>query len=200
MKTYTEFINEAKQLDENKLKLAKMAFKGITKLTKSLSKSMRAGPKFKASIPSNVPTVNLYHGTSSNLANKIRTQGLASATGNINKIKDYNKKFYKGMSFEPGRAYVTDSGKGADAYAIMTARAQNRGLLRRLGIRKKVKPEVVRVTVPKSDLRQAVNRNEFTANIKTIQPSSSKKVSDMTGKEANEFIRRTRKSGDLHSS
>ena len=103
------------------------------------------------------------------------------------------------MSFEPGRAYVTDSGKGADAYAIMTARAQNRGLLRRLGIRKKVKPEVVRVTVPKSDLRQAVNRNEFTANIKTIQPSSSKKVSDMTGKEANEFIRRTRKSGDLHT-
>ena len=166
---------------------------------RTLSRVMRAGPKFKASIPTNVPTRNLYHGTSSNFASKIRTQGLASATGNINKIKDYNKKFYKGMSFEPGRAYVTDSGKGADAYAIMTAKAENKKLLRRLGLRKKVKPEVVRVTVPKDDLRQAVNRNEFTANIKTIQPSSSKKVNNMTSKQANEFIRRTRKTGDLHT-
>ena len=65
--------------------------------------------------------------------------------------------------------------------------------------RRKVKPEVVRVTVPKDDLRQAVNRNEFTANINTIQPSSSKKVSNMTSKDANEFIRRTRRTGDLHT-
>ena len=166
---------------------------------RSLSRVMRAGPTFKASIPKGVPTRNLYHGTSSNFASKIRTQGLASATGNINKIKDYNRKFYTGRSFEPGRAFVTDSGKGADAYAIMTAKAENKKLLRRLGLRKKVKPEVVRVTVPKDDLRQAVNRNEFTANINTIQPSSSKKVSNMTGKEANEFIRRTRKGGDLHT-
>ena len=166
---------------------------------RSLSRVMRAGPKFKASIPKGVPTTNLYHGTSSNLASKIRTQGLASATGNINQIKDYNRKFYTGRSFEPGRAFVTDSGKGADAYAIMTAKAENKKLLRRLGLRKKVKPEVVRVTVPKDDLRQAVNRNEFTANVKTIQPSSIAKVRNMSDKEANEFIRRTRKGGDLHT-
>ena len=48
---------------------------------RSLSRVMRAGPKFKAYIPTNVSTRNLYHGTSSNFANKIRTQGLASATG-----------------------------------------------------------------------------------------------------------------------
>ena len=96
---------------------------------RNLSRVMRAGPTFKAAIPKGVPTRNLYHGTSSNFANKIRTQGLASATGNINRIKDYNKKFYKGMSFEPGRAFVTDSGKGADAYAIMTAKAENKKLL-----------------------------------------------------------------------
>ena len=166
---------------------------------RSLSRVMRAGPKFKASIPKGVPTTNLYHGTSSNLASKIRTQGLASATGNINKIKDYNRKFYAGRSFEPGRAYVTDSRKGAEAYAKMTAKAENKKFLRRIGLRPKVKPEVVRVTVPKDDLRQAVNRNEFTANVKTIQPSSSKKVSNMTSKDANEFIRRTRRSGDLHT-
>ena len=109
------------------------------------------------------------------------------------------KKFYKGMSFEPGRAFVTDSRKGAEAYAKMTAKAENKKLLRRLGIRKKVKPEVVRVTTPKDDLRQAVNRNEFTANVKTIQPSSVAKVRNMSDKEANEFIRRTRKGGDLHT-
>ena len=166
---------------------------------RNLSRIMRAGPTFKAAIPKGVPTRNLYHGTSSNFANKIRTQGLASATGNYKNIADYNKQFYKGRSFEPGRAFVTDSGKGADAYAIMTAKAENKKLLRRLGLRRKVKPEVVRVTVPKDDLRQAVNRNEFTANVKTIQPSSSKKVSNMTSKDANEFIRRTRRTGDLHT-
>ena len=42
---------------------------------RTLSRVMRAGPKFKASIPTNVPTRNLYHGTSSNFASKIRTQG-----------------------------------------------------------------------------------------------------------------------------
>ena len=166
---------------------------------RNLSRIMRAGPTFKAAIPKGAPTRNLYHGTSSNFASKIRTQGLASATGNINKIKDYNRKFYTGKSFEPGRAYVTDSRKGAEAYAKLTAKAENRKLLRRLGVRKKVKPEVVRVTTPKDDLRQAVNRNEFTANINTIQPSSSKKVSNMTSKDANEFIRRTRRTGDLHT-
>ena len=81
----------------------------------------------------------------------------------------------------------------------LTAKAENKKLLRRLGIQKKVKPEVVRVTTPKDDLRQAVNRNEFTANVKTIQPSSSAKVRNMSDKEANEFIRRTRKTGDLHT-
>ena len=166
---------------------------------RNLSRVMRAGPTFKAAIPKGVPTRNLYHGTSSNFANKIRTQGLASATGNINRIKDYNKKFYKDMYFEPGRAYVTDSRKGAEAYAKLTAKSENKKLLRRLGIQKKVKPEVVRVTTPKDDLRQAVNRNEFTANVKTIQPSSSAKVRNMSDREANEFIRRTRKSGDLHT-
>ena len=166
---------------------------------RTLSRVVRAGPTFKAAIPKGVPTRNLYHGTSSNLASKIRTQGLASSTGNYKNVADYNKKFYAGRSFEPGRAFVTDSGKGADAYAIMTAKVENKKLLRRLGLRKKVKPEVVRVTVPKDDLRQSVNRNEFTANIKTIQPSSSKKVNNMSSKEANEFIRRTRKTGDLHT-
>ena len=164
---------------------------------RNLSRIMRAGPTFKAAIPKGVPTRNLYHGTSSNFANKIRTKGLASATGNYKNIEDYNKQFYKGRSFEPGRAFVTDSGKGADAYAIMTAKAENKKLLRRLGIRKKVTPEVVRVTTPKDDLRQAVNRNEFTANVKTIQPSSSAKVRNMSDKEAIDFLRRTRRSGDL---
>ena len=41
---------------------------------RNLSRVMRAGPTFKAAIPKGVPTKNLYHGTSSNFANKIRTK------------------------------------------------------------------------------------------------------------------------------
>ena len=187
MKTYKQFSQELNEVA------------GAIRAVRGLSRVMRAGPRFKAVIPKGVSTRNLYHGTSSNFANKIRTQGLASATGNVNKVKDYNKKFYKDRYFEPGRAYVTDSRKGAEAYAKLTAKIENKKLLRRLGIRKKVTPEVVRVTTPKDDLRQAVNRNEFTANVKTIQPSSIAKVRNMSDKEANEFIRRTRKGGDLHT-
>ena len=187
MKTYKQFSQELNEVA------------GAIRAVRGLSRVMRAGPRFKAVIPKGVSTRNLYHGTSSNFANKIRTQGLASATGNVNKVKDYNKKFYKDRYFEPGRAFVTDSRKGAEAYAKLTAKAENRKLLRRLGVRKKVKPEVVRVTTPKDDLRQAVNRNEFTANVKTIQPSSSAKVRNMSDKEAIDFLRRTRRSGDLHT-
>tara|TARA_B100001989_G_C24294669_1_gene342767 strand:+ start:42 stop:608 length:567 start_codon:yes stop_codon:yes gene_type:complete len=173
--------------------------RGITSLTRGLGRGFRAGPAFKASIPKNISTRNLYHGTSSNFANKIKTQGLTSATGSYKNIADYNKKFYTGKSFEPNRAFVTDNRRGAEAYAELTARAENKKFLRRIGLRKKVKPEVVRVTTPADDLRQAVNRNEFTANVKTIQPVSSYTPKNTNPKSANEFLRRTRKGGDLHT-
>ena len=170
---------------------------------RSLSRVMRAGPTFKASIPKGVPTRNLYHGTSSNFASKIRTQGLASATGNYKNIADYNKQFYKGRSFEPGRAFVTSDKGGAEAYARMRANTKNKEFLRKIGLRKKVEPVVQDVTVPKSDLRQAVNKTEFTVATKNIQPNKVKKVkdpfSDEKRKQGREFIKRTRKDGDLHT-
>ena len=81
MKTYKQFSQEINEVA------------GAIRAVRGLSRVMRAGPRFKAVMPKGVSTRNLYHGTSSNFANKIRTQGLASATGNVNKVKDYNKKF-----------------------------------------------------------------------------------------------------------
>ena len=53
MKTYKQFVTEARELDEGLGTVAKVAMKGITKLAKKsfvkgLSKSMRSGPKFQS--------------------------------------------------------------------------------------------------------------------------------------------------------
>ena len=106
MKTYTEFINEAKQLDENKLKLAKMTFKGITKLTKSLGRSMRAGPPIKTLKTPFKDSVRMYHGTSTKSANKIMTKGF-TPTQTINP---------KDFSTELSNVYVTDNPKSCLLY------------------------------------------------------------------------------------
>ena len=53
MKTYKQFVTEARELDEGLGTAAKIAMKGINKIAKKsfvkgLSKSMRAGPKFQS--------------------------------------------------------------------------------------------------------------------------------------------------------
>ena len=45
MKTYKQFISETKQLDEGKIKLAKLAFKGIKKLGKLFKKAPKKPPR-----------------------------------------------------------------------------------------------------------------------------------------------------------
>ena len=112
MKTYKQFSQELNEVA------------GAIRAVRGLSRVMRAGPAFKA-VKNVGSTTKMFHGTTSDIAKKIGTQGFKSATGNINKIKDYNRKFYTGKSFEPGRAFVTDSRKGAEAYAKMTAKAEN---------------------------------------------------------------------------
>ena len=85
----------------------------------------------------------------------------------------------------------------------MRANEKNKEFLRKIGIRKKVEPVVQDVTVPKSDLRQAVNKTEFTVATKNIQPNKIKKVkdpfSDEKRKQGRDFIKRTRRDGDMHS-
>ena len=190
MKTYEQFSQELNEVA------------GAIKAVRGLSRVMRAGPAFKA-VKNVGSTTKMFHGTTSDIAKKIGTQGFKSATGNINKIKDYNRKFYTGKSFEPGRAFVTSDKGGAEAYARMRANTKNKEFLRKIGLRKKVEPVVQDVTVPKSDLRQAVNKTEFTVATKNIQPNKVKKVkdpfSDEKRKQGREFIKRTRKDGDLHT-
>ena len=190
MKTYKQFSQELNEVA------------GAIKAVRGLSRVMRAGPAFKA-VKNVGSTTKMFHGTTSDVAKKVATQGFKSATGNINKIKDYNRKFYTGKSFEPGRAFVTSDKGGAEAYARMRANTKNKEFLRKIGLRKKVEPVVQDVTVPKSDLRQAVNKTEFTVATKNIQPNKVKKVkdpfSDEKRKQGREFIKRTRKDGDLHT-
>ena len=190
MKTYEQFSQELNEVA------------GAIKAVRGLSRVMRAGPSFKA-VKNVGSTTKMFHGTTSDVAKKVATQGFKSATGNINKIKDYNRKFYTGKSFEPGRAFVTSDKGGAEAYARMRANTKNKEFLRKIGLRKKVEPVVQDVTVPKSDLRQAVNKTEFTVATKNIQPNKVKKVkdpfSDEKRKQGREFIKRTRKDGDLHT-
>ena len=190
MKTYEQFSQELNEVA------------GAIKAVRGLSRVMRAGPSFKA-VKNVGSTTKMFHGTTSDVAKKVATQGFKSATGNINKIKDYNRKFYTGKSFEPGRAFVTSDKGGAEAYARMRANAKNKEFLRKIGLRKKVDPVVQDVTVPKSDLRQAVNKTEFTVSTKNIQPNKVNKVKDPFSnekrKQGREFIKRTRKDGDLHT-
>ena len=85
----------------------------------------------------------------------------------------------------------------------MRANEKNKEFLRKIGIRKKVEPVVQDVTVPKSDLRQAVNKTEFTVATKNIQPNKVNKVKDPFSnekrKQGREFIKRTRRDGDMYS-
>ena len=193
MKTYEQFNQELNEVA------------GAIRAVKGLSRVMRAGPTFKA-VKNVGPTTKMFHGTTSDVAKKVVTQGFKSATGSYpfdggKRMAKYYKKFkpYR----EPNRAYVTSDKGGAEAYARMRANAKNKEFLRKIGIRKKVEPVVQDVTVPKSDLRQAVNKTEFTVATKNIQPNKVNNVKDPFSnekrKQGREFIKRTRKDGDLHT-
>tara|TARA_Y100000992_G_C21090573_1_gene407770 strand:+ start:54 stop:638 length:585 start_codon:yes stop_codon:yes gene_type:complete len=193
MKTYKQFNQELNEVA------------GAIRAVRGLSRVMRAGPTFKA-VKNVGSTTRMFHGTTSDVAKKVATQGFKSATGKYafdggKKMASYYKKFkpYR----EPNRAYVTSDRGGAEAYARMRANAKNKEFLRKIGIRKKVEPVVQDVTVPKGDLRQAVNKTEFTVATKNIQPNKVNKVKDPFSnekrKQGREFIKRTRKDGDLHT-
>ena len=130
MKTYKQFVTEARELDEGLGTAAKIALKGITKIAKKsfakgLSKSMRSGPKFQSmtrkgtrGLTGKVKTV--YHGTSSDIAKRAQVKGLPDRTTEVGSrgmqktINDWEKyakqtgnKNYKRPYYERGRAFVT---------------------------------------------------------------------------------------------
>ena len=200
MKTYKQFVTEARELDEGLGTVAKVAMKGITKLAKKsfvkgLSKSMRSGPKFQSMARKGTRGLtgkvkNVYHGTSSDIAKRAQVKGLSDRTTEVGSrgmqktINDWEKyaketgnKNYKRPYYERGRAYVTTDKFDAETYARQTTDTKNKGLLRRIGLRKKVEPVIMKVSVPKKDMRVAkMPGKEYTVATQNIQPKSVKKV------------------------
>tara|TARA_B100000963_G_scaffold122384_1_gene106766 strand:+ start:96 stop:707 length:612 start_codon:yes stop_codon:yes gene_type:complete len=185
MKTFNKFQQD---IDESLLKtglkvakkigLQKQAVKGIRKLTGNI----KTAP-FKASLKG--PTVDMLHGTTTRNINQIKRKGFKSATASV-KDPSYikNKEFYKGKSYEPNRAYVTSDKTDAATYANMAAQQQNKGILTRLGLRKKAKPVVFDTKVPKGDMRNTHGAStEFTVNTKNIQPGNVEKLKTRTPEE-----------------
>lgn len=208
MKTYKEFVTEARELDEGLGTAAKIALKGITKLAKKsfakgLSKSMRAGPKFQSMTQKGVrgltgKTRTLYHGTSSDIAKRAQVKGLSSRTSEVGSrgmqktIDSWEKyarqtgdKTFKRPYYERGRAFVTTDKFDAETYARKTADLKNKGLLRRIGLRKKVEPVIMKVSVPKKDMRVAkMAGKEYTVATQNVQPKSVEKVGGKLKDEA----------------
>ena len=208
MKTFQQFQLDSQQLDEGLGTVAKVAMKGITKLAKKsfakgLSKSMRSGPKFQSMTQKGArgltgKTRTLYHGTSSDIAKRAQVKGLSSRTSEvgsrnlqktIDSWEDYAKKTgdktFKRPYFERGRAYVTTDKFDAETYARQTTDTKNKGLLRRIGLRKKVEPVIMKVSVPKKDMRVAkMPGKEYTVATQNIQPKSVKKVGGKLKDEA----------------
>ena len=208
MKTYKQFVTEARELDEGLGTVAKIAMKGINKIAKKsfvkgLSKSMGAGPKFQSMTQKGTRGLTgkvrtLYHGTSSDIAKRAQVKGLSSRTSEVGSrgmqktIDSWEKyarqtgdKTFKRPYFERGRAYVTTDKFDAETYARKTADLKNKGLFRRIGLRKKVEPVIMKVSVPKKDMRVAkMAGKEYTVATQNVQPKSFEKVGGKLKDEA----------------
>ena len=174
----------------------------------AVTRRMGIGPKFKAQTTPGLrgltgKTRTLYHGTSSDIAKRAQVKGLSSRTGTeigsrgmqktINDWEKYAKqtgdKTFKRPYYERGRAFVTTDKFDAETYARKTADLKNKGFFRRIGLRKKVEPVIMKVGVPKKDMRVAkMAGKEYTVATKNIQPKSVEKVggklSDESRKQA----------------
>ena len=169
----------------------------------AVTRRMGIGPKFKAQTTPGLrgltgKTRNLYHGTSSDIAKRAQLRGLSSRTSEVGSkgmqqtINDWEKyakqtgdKTFKRPYYERGRAYVTTDKFDAETYARKTTDLKNKGFFRRIGLRKKVEPVIMKVGVPKKDMRVAkMAGKEYTVATKNIQPKSVEKVGGKLSDEA----------------
>ena len=200
MKTYSQFITEARELDESKVKLAKIAFKGIKKLGKKLFKKApkrSIDPYFAQKAVERGTMVRGFHGQSAKNIARYKKTGVTPAVSGVNMdvMKQYKnnpatldwiKKSGwkpKGNQARPGvDAYFatgTKEGKRqAGLYAKRGARFENEKLKNVLNpFKKKDKGEVMDVVVNKKsirkgwkDLRNAGTETERIAKAKDIIP------------------------------
>ena len=178
MKTYNQFISETKQLDEGKIKLAKLAFKGIKKLGKLFKKAKKPprtiDPYFANKAVERGTMVRGYHGQSLKNITQYKKTGVPPTVSGVNPsnssfghnkaTQDWMKRTgYKGITnmAKPGKdayfATATDMGKKqATKYKLRGARYENEKLKNQLNpFRKKDKGEVMDVVVNKKSIRKS---------------------------------------------
>ena len=176
MKTYKEFITEARELDESKSKLAKIAFKSIKKIGKKLFKKApkrSIDPYFAQKAVERGTMVRGFHGQSAKNIAKYKKTGVPPAVSGLNPsnksfghnkaTQDWmNRTGYKGITnmARPGKdayfATATDMGKKqATKYKLRGARFENEKLKNILNpFKKKDKGEVMDVVVNKRSIRK----------------------------------------------
>ena len=178
MKTYNQFISETKQLDEGKIKLAKLAFKGIKKLGKLFKKAKKPprtiDPYFANKAVERGTMVRGYHGQSAKNIAQYKKTGVPPAVSGLNPsnksfghnkaTQDWMKRTgYKGITTmaEPGKdayfATATKMGKKqATKYQLRGARYENEKLKNVLNpFYKKDKGAVMDVVVNKKSIRKS---------------------------------------------
>ena len=180
MKTYKEFITEARELDESKSKLAKIAFKSIKKIGKKLFKKApkrSIDPYFAQKAVERGTMVRGFHGQSAKNIAKYKKTGVPPAVSGLNPsnksfghnkaTQDWMKRTgYKGITnmARPGKdayfATATDMGKKqATKYKLRGARFENEKLKNILNpFKKKDKGEVMDVVVNKRSIRKGWKR------------------------------------------
>ena len=176
MKTYKEFITEARELDESKSKLAKIAFKSIKKIGKKLFKKApkrSIDPYFAQKAVERGTMVRGFHGQSAKNIAKYKKTGVPPAVSGLNPsnksfghnkaTQDWmNRTGYKGITnmARPGKdayfATATDMGKKqAGKYARRGANYENEKLKNVLNpFKKKDKGKVMDVVVNKRSIRK----------------------------------------------
>lgn len=174
MKTYNQFITEARELDESKSKLAKVAFKGIKSIGKKLFKKVpkrSIDPYFAQKAVERGTMVRGFHGQSAKNIAKYKKTGIPAAVSGVNTdvMKQYKNNPAtldwikrtgwkpKGNQARPGiDAYFGTNKSTAQSYARRGASYENEKLKNILNpFKKKDKGGVLDVVVKKRSVRDS---------------------------------------------
>ena len=155
MKTYKQFVTEAKELDEGLGTIAKVALKGAAKFVKK-GGLKKAGKVIKNLISKPKPKpsdyARMYHGTTEKAAKNILKTGMRGSSKN-----PVSSGVYDNSAIFKRRGFVTSDPDIARQYTM-----QHEYLGK--------KPDIVAVKVLKKNLKKGTNPGEYTAPVKDIKP------------------------------
>ena len=155
MKTYKEFVTEARELDEGLGTIAKVALKGAAKFVKK-GGLKKAGKVIKNLISKPKPKpsdyVRMYHGTTEKAAKNILKKGMRGSSKN-----PVSSGVYDNSAFFRRKGFVTNDPDIARQYTM-----QHEYLGK--------KPDIVALKVLKKNLKKGTNPGEYTAPVKDIKP------------------------------